>query len=98
MSDMTVANTILDQVGQNALFMLGAKQLVGTEKSVRFRIGRNSKSITHVEITLDPSDTYTVAFLRARGIDSKEVSSDSFVYADQLRSVIEKNTGLYTSL
>jgi hypothetical protein len=98
MSDMTVANTILDQIGRRALIMIGAKTPVGDEKSVRFKIGRNEKSVTHVVVTLDPSDTYTLSFLRARGVTAKEVSNASFVYADQLRSVIEKHTGLYTSL
>jgi len=98
MSDMTVANTILDQIGRRALVMIGAKQMVGDEKSVHFRIGKNARSVTHVVVTLDPSDTYSLTFLRARGVTVKEVSSASFVYNDQLRTVIEHHTGLYTSL
>lgn len=97
-TDMTVANTIREQLGRKALFMIGAKDLVGSENSLSFRIGRNEKGVTHIRIVLDPSDTYTLTFLRVRGLSVKEVSSISFVYADQLRSTIETNTGLYTSL
>ena len=52
----------------------------------------------HLHITLDPSDTYTVAFWRVRGPSCKEIESLSFVYADQLRAVVEKRTGLRLSL
>lgn len=53
---------IAQQIGQQAFFMLSAKGLVTDEanKALKFRIGRNSKGVTHVVISLDAgSDSYT---------------------------------------
>ena len=102
MTDMTVANTIREQIGRQALFMLGAKDLTGDAKSLRFRIGRNAKSVSHIQVILDPSDTYTVKAIRCRTIKGvptvKVVEEMSDVYVDSLHSVIEQFTGMYTSL
>ncbi len=93
-----VAAIIQDQIGRKAFFMLGAKDLVSTEKSLRFKIGRNAKSVSHVEVTLDPSDTYTVRFIRLRAGKTTVIADVSDVYVDSLHSVIEQHTGMYTSL
>lgn len=96
-TDMTVANEIRNQLGHAAFVMMGARNLVGDEKSLQFKI-QGSRKATHVRITLDPTDTYTVEFMKVRGYDVKTVASLSMVYADGLRKVIETNTGLYLSL
>jgi hypothetical protein len=93
-----VADTIRQQIGQRALYMLGAKNLVGDHNSLTFRIGRNAKSITHVRVTLDPSDTYTVETLRATVSSNKVLSKVSDIYVDQLRSTIAHATGMALSL
>jgi hypothetical protein len=104
MTNMEVANIIKDQIGGRALFMLGAKELIGTENSLQFRIGRNAKGVTHIKITLDPSDTYTVEFTRFRMNHKTYVPSIVVlakvddVYVEDLHSVIETHTGMYTSL
>jgi hypothetical protein len=99
MSNLQVAKTILEQLGGNKFIaMTGAKNLVGGETSLSFKIGRNAKKISHVRIELDPSDTYTIKFLRVRKLEVKEVSSFSGVYNDQLQAVFTANTELYTSL
>lgn len=95
---MAVANTIRDQVGGRALFMLGARDLLGSADSLKFRVARNDKGVTHVVIKLDPSDTYTVEFFAVRGLKCREIASVPFVYADSLNRVIESHTGLRTSL
>src|SRR5262245_36013186 len=99
MSDLSVANIIRDQLGNRALFMLGAKDLLGseTEKSLSFRV-RGSPTVNHIRIALAPNDTYTVTFSKVRGLKVKEVAKLEDVYVDSLHRVIEKNTGLYTSL
>src|SRR5215467_4600155 len=101
-TNLEVAHTIQQQIGQRAFFMMGAKDLVGTENSLSWRIGRNAKSISHVEVVLDPSDTYTVRFKRIRmskgDIKITIVSESSDVYVDSLHTVIEEATGLYLSL
>lgn len=58
--------------------------------------------VTHVRITLEPSDTYKVEFLRVRShgpAHATTVLADfDGVYADMLHSIIETNTGLHLSL
>jgi hypothetical protein len=99
-TDLMVANTILAQLGGNRFrTMTGAKNLVGAPRALQFRIGRGAKDgITNVQISLDDSDTYTVAFFVCRKFHSRLVGSTSFVHADQLRAVFEAATGLRTSL
>ena len=63
------------------------------------RIGKNSKGINHVKITLMLSDdTYKMDFGRIRKLDYKVVRSVTGVYADALRDVFTEVTGMYTSL
>lgn len=97
-SDLTVANTIRDQIGHPAFVMMGAKDLAGGSDNLQFKVGANAKKVTHVRVVLDPSDTYTVTFYKCRGASIKELAAQSLVYADQLRKVIETHTGLYLSL
>ena len=66
-----------------------------------FRIpGKNfaKNDINKVVVTLDPSDTYTVSFLRTRANVVKEISTHSDVYNDSLVEVFEHETGLRTRL
>jgi len=96
-----VAKIIASQIGNRAFQMLGAKDLMGDENSLTFRIGRNAQGVTHIKVTLDPSDTYTMQFLkvgRAPRFEKKVLSEASDIYADNLRKVIESKTGMYTSL
>lgn len=94
---LDVANTIRDQIGSRAFYMMGAKNLLGSPDSLAFQI-RGSMNVNRISITLDPSDTYTVRFVRVRGLKVKEVATVENVYADALKPVIEKHTGLYLSL
>jgi len=97
MADMTVAKEIRNQIGKAAFFMIGAKNFVGDTKMLRFKIMRNAKKVTHVMITLDDSDTYTVEFIKvgnAPKFVTKTLDSISMVYADMLKSVIGSGTGL----
>lgn len=102
--DMQVANTIRQQLNNGTLFMLGAKDFVGSENSLTFKIGRNSKSVSHIRVTLMPSDTYQVEALRVRRPKGESVPQCTIleweydVYVDSLRQVIESFTGMRTSL
>lgn len=95
---LAVANTIANQIGPMALRMIGAKNLVGNHNSLSFKIGRNAKSVTHLRITLMPSDTYKVEALRIRTTNVSIVETTDDVYVDSLHTVIESLTGMYTSL
>jgi len=101
---LEVAETIRQQIGNKAFFMLGAKDLMGSEaeKFLQFKIGRNAKSVTHVRVTLTPADTYTVTSYRVRRskgvLESKTLETCEDVYVDSLHSVIESLTGMYTRM
>lgn len=96
---MNTAQTILSQLGGNKFIaMTGAKNFCTNGRDISFKVMRNASKVTHVNITLDPSDTYTVKFLKVRGCDIKTISEREGVYWDSLQSVFEQNTGLRTSL
>lgn len=95
---MEVANTIIQRIGRRALYMIGAKDLVGGNNYLAFKVMRNAKGISGIRITLDASDTYTVEFLKFSKCEVKTVSQFEGVYFDQLRDLIESETGLFTSL
>ena len=94
-----VAETILEQLGGSMFVaMTGAKNIVGDDTMIQFKVGRNNAGITNVRIVLNAFDTYTVTYYRIRGISITEVSMDDCVFAEDLRRVFEERTGLYTSL
>lgn len=100
MTTHEVANEIANQIGNRAFAMMGAKNLVGGADSLLFAI-KGSRKWNKIRVTLDPSDTYTVEFFKLGGapmFDVKDQKSVSFVYNDQLRAVIEGETGLLLSL
>jgi hypothetical protein len=94
---MTVATTIRDQIGPMALRMLGACDLGGDSRSLRFKVKGSPKRVTHVHVELHPSDTYIVSFWTIRGAKMTLRVQVADVYADALRSTITAHTGLYTT-
>ena len=78
--------------------MTGAKNLAvdKSKNELHMKIGRNSKSISHVIIRLMESsmDLYDMEFLSIRGSSRKIKSKEKGVYADQLGKMFKKNTGL----
>lgn len=96
----TVASVIMDQVGHRAFVMMGASNYNAEPDHLTWKVGRNAKKVTHITVTLDPSDTYTVRFQRAtkRGQHIQLIDEVSMVYVDSLHSVIEAGTGFYLSL
>ena len=100
MSNLTVAKTILEQLGGNKFcVMTGAKNLAGDENSQSMRIGRNSSNSNYLKITLNSMDTYDMKFCKlTRKFEEKSVTEYSDVYNDMLTEVFEKHTGMYTKL
>ena len=99
MSDMTVANTILDQLGgRHFIVMTGSKNFVGSDNSLSFHVGRNAKSITHVKIMLNGLDLYDVSFMRIRKGSVAYSHDIQDVYFDDLQTLFTKETGLDTHL
>ena len=97
-----VAITIAQQIGNMAFRMIGGRDFMSTETSLTFKIGRNAKSVSHLRVTLEPSDTYKVEAIRVRKIQgtptSKVVEMRDDVYVDALHATIESLTGMYTRL
>jgi hypothetical protein len=100
---LQVAKTILEQLGGNKFIaMTGAKNFIGSEDGLSFKLpgggGFCKNGINYVKIVLDPSDTYTMTFLRIRGTKVHDVAQHHGVYADMLQSMFTSETGLEVSL
>lgn len=93
-----VAKTIADQIGGRAFYMIGAKNLVNHGDALSFKVGRNSKSVNYVKVTLTPADLYDVEYGWVTKKGYKVRATDEGIYCDMLHDSIERNTGLYTSL
>lgn len=103
-----VAETILQQLGGNKfIVMTGAKNFIKSNNgnTLGFKLPKNAKDgINYVEVTLAPTDTYIlnfrkVAVNRKTGeVTNKMVRAYPMVYADQLREIFTRVTGLHTSL
>ena len=96
--DTQTAETILAQIGKKALFMIGAKNYGVGPEGLHFKIGRNSKSVSHIRIKLNVMDLYDLEYIRVRAGKITTVSTETNIYFDGLRESIERNTGLVTSL
>lgn len=92
-----VGDTIAQQMGGAGRLraMLGAKDIIGLENGLRFRWPNKERSRGNlVRITLRPDDTYDMEFFNG----TKPVKKYEGVYADQLVSTFESQTGWYLSL
>jgi hypothetical protein len=79
--------------------MLGARDLLGDENSLQFRIwGGNFRRITKIRITLLPSDTYRVETFRGTGIKVRLADTRDEVYVEDLHATIEEFTGMVTTV
>jgi hypothetical protein len=97
-NDMTIATEIRNQLGGSALFMMGAKNVLGGERDLQFKISGSPKKVTNIRIELAADDTYTVEFFKIRGLNVSKLATAEGVYVDQLRPVIESHTALRLSL
>ncbi len=102
-TDMTVAKTILEQLGGNRFVaMTGSRNFVGDTNSLSFRVVHAKDGINACQIKLDPSDTYTVRFYRVgdrrTGYKHTDKSVHEDIYFDQLQELFTRVTGLYTHL
>lgn len=105
---MTVAETIIQQLGGYGRLraMIGAYDFVAREDKETGRFihltfkFKGSRKANMVTIELDPTDTYNVTFWKfnARTLDLKEVSRHTMIYASNLKTLFEHETGLYLSL
>ena len=98
-SQPQIAETIVQQLGHSTgrmKAMVGAHSFMATESGLQFKMKARAKgSIKVCQIELLPSDTYRVRFLGRTGIVKAEHTG---VYAEDLRPLFERETGLYLSL
>jgi len=98
---MTPAQITLQHLGGNHfVVMTGAKDFVGGD-GLMFSLPRGAakNKSTKVRIDLQPNDTYRVTFMKWKNrLDLVEISKHEDVYADRLRWLFERETGLYTRL
>ena len=99
-TDMTVAKTILEQLGGNKFRMMtGAKNFGARDNSLSMRIGRNSSNSNYLKITLNEMDTYDMKFCKlTRKFEEKSVTEYNNIYNDMLTDQFTAHTGMYTSL
>ena len=100
MSNLKVAETILEQLGGNQFRMMtGAKHLAGDENSLSMRIGRNSSNSNYLKITLNSMDLYDMEFCKLTKMgEKKSVTEYNNVYNDLMKGTFTAHTGMYTSL
>ncbi len=96
--DREQAQILIKQLGNKTLVMIGAKNLADGEKGLGFKIGRNSKRINYIQIQLNGLDLYDMTFkwVSVKGVKVQVECHN--VYDDMLCKMIEKWTGLYTSM
>lgn len=94
---MTIAQTVLDQLGGNKFrAMTGARDLVTAGNGLQFRLPRFAGlRVRYVRIDLTADDLYTV---KTFDTNVKEIACAEGVYADRLRATFTALTGLDTSL
>lgn len=108
---MSVAEIILQQLGGNRFIaMTGAKDFVADTNSLKMKLPRNGSKANYCKITLEPTDYYTVEFIK---YTPSRFYKKTFTYSEpkyevlqtynsidvsQLVSVFEQYTKLYTHL
>ena len=96
---MTVAQTILDQLGGNKFIaMTGSKNFLSGEKYLSMKLAKNQSGATQLRIELEATDTYKMEFLRCTKKGCSTIIICDFVYCDELQSWFTAVTGLNTSL
>ena len=95
---------ILRQMGglSNLQRMTGAKQFAVGENDeeavfIVFKIGRNTKRVNYVKITLNSMDLYDVQYSDVNINRVKVKVEEKGIYSDMLKRSFEINTGMYLS-
>jgi hypothetical protein len=97
---MTIANTILAQLGGNKfIVMTGSKNFIASKESLTMTLTKNEVKAKYLSVTLNSNDTYTMLFFSLnRNLDRVTKSEKSGIYFDQLQSIFTEVTGLDTHL
>jgi hypothetical protein len=101
-----IAQTILEQMGgkNRIVAMTGARDFVAIDRGVQFSFPKSIAGINKVIIRLTPADLYDIEFgcvRKMRGGFALEYTRRALhdgIYADNLKRIFEKATGLFLSL
>lgn len=87
---MSVANTIWGQISVDVKMSCGARDLVASEKGLKFRVGADRGNKKWVLVNLTQRDSYDVEYVEynARKLELKTVEKCSDVYAQELSALI----------
>lgn len=101
----SVAKDIIRYLGGNKFIaMTGANNFTSLRDDmggVVFRIGRNKGphgTVSHVRVILNYDDSFTMTFIRVRGVKVTEVQKFVGLYCDQLEDTFKEVTGMATRL
>ena len=100
-NDKQISDTILKQLGgiNRVAAMIGVKHITYGRQATNIRFKARAKnSVNQLTIRLQPSDEYTIEFIRVRAGKSKVIETLKDVPAENLKSAVERTTGLYLSL
>jgi hypothetical protein len=95
-----IANTIALQLGGTGRLsaMVGAHNFLDHGDALSFKF-KGSRVASYCKIKLDAgTDTYTVTLAKIRKYELHKAQVFDLVYADGLRELFERVTGLYLSL
>jgi len=91
MANMDVATAIFSQIRYTTKMACAARDFVGDDDRLWFRVSIAPRKFHKIEVVLDPSDTYTVKlYLISNKIGSDYIVEDERegVYADSLNEVV----------
>lgn len=99
MTDMTVAKTILEQMGgqRRLQVMVGARDFAATDNSIQFSF-KGCRLANKCQVELDyATDTYIFRLFKwsPRKLELVKVYELDQVYCDMLIGLFEQQTGLY---
>ena len=98
--DTIVAQNIAQQLGGTGRIsaMIGGHTFTAGAYNLTFKFKSRAKNGANCcRVTLGASDTYRVEFISIRGVSVRSKGDFSDVYAEDLKKLFERETGLYLS-
>lgn len=95
----TVTDTIIEQLGGRRFAAMTDAMFIVSETDQYVNVKFKGSSVANwMQVKLELDDTYTVTFMKARGLNTKGVATYEMVYASELQTLFTNVTGLHTKL